>query len=124
VALRFKLDENVPGAVAALLREAGHDVRSALEQELGGCSDERLLRACREETRVLVTLDLDFGDIRAYPPADHSGVWVLRPNLQSIEALLELVRVALPVAINEQVARRLWIIEPGQVRIRAPSEQA
>ena len=27
-------------------------------------------------------------------------------------------RVALPVAINEQVARRLWIIEPSQVRIR------
>lgn len=118
MALRFKLDENVPGEVAALLREAGQDARSALEQELGGGSDERMLRACREEARVLVTLDLGFGDIRAYPPASHAGVWVLRPNLQSIDALLELVRPALAVATNEQVAQRLWVIEPGRVRIR------
>jgi hypothetical protein len=74
VALRFKLDENVPRKAAALLRDAGHDVRSALEQALGGSSDEKVLAAWNE-ARILVTLDLDFGDIRAYPPASHAGIW-------------------------------------------------
>lgn len=118
MALRFKLDENVPRKAAALLRDAGHDVRSALEQALGGSSDEKVLAACRNEARILVTLDLDFGDIRAYPPASHAGIWVLRPNAQSIDALLGLVRSGLAVAIKEQVANRLWVIEPGHVRIR------
>jgi len=118
MALRFKLDENVPGEVAVLLRSLGHDARTALEQQLGGCPDERLLRACTDEARILVTLDLDFGDIRAYPPARHAGVWVLRPNVQSVDALLEMVRPALAVAVAEPVSKRLWVIEPGQVRIR------
>ena len=118
MALRFKLGENMPNEVAALLREAGHDVRSALDQQLGGGSDEGLSRACRQEARVLVTLDLDFADIRAYPPADYSGIWVLRPNLQSIENLVTLVGAALAVTPREHVAQRLCIIEPGHVRIR------
>ena len=118
MALRFKLDENIPGEVAALLRSSGHDAGTALEQQLGGCPDERLLRACKDEARILVTLDLDFGDIRTYPPASHAGVWVLRPNVQSVDALLEMVRGALTVAMGEPASKRLWVIEPGQVRIR------
>ena len=74
MALRFKLDENVPGEAAALLQGAGHDVRTALEEKLGGSPDDRLFRACQEEARVLVTLDQGLGDIRAYPPASHAGV--------------------------------------------------
>jgi len=118
VALRFKLDENIPGEAVALLRGAGHDVRTALEQELGGHLDEQVIRACRDEARVLVTLDLDFGDIREYPPESHDGVWVLRPAVQSIGVLLEMLTHALEVAGHELAEKRLWIVEPGQVRIR------
>jgi predicted nuclease of predicted toxin-antitoxin system len=118
VALRFKLDENMPDEAAALLRQAGHDVRGALEQQLGGRADERLSHACQQEGRVLVTPDLDFSDIRAYAPADYPGIWVLRPHLQSIDNVLALVRAALALTSNEKVAQRLWIIEPGHLRIR------
>jgi len=118
VALRFKLDENIPDEVVALLREAGHDIRTVLDQGLGGRPDDDVSRACRDEARVLVTLDLDFGDIRTYPPADHAGIWVLRPAAQSVDATLDLVRRALALTANEQVSRRLWVVEPGRVRIR------
>jgi len=118
VALRFKLDENVPGEAAGLLRSTGHDVRTALEQQLGGSPDERVFRVCQDEARVLVTLDLGFGDIRAYRPAGHAGIWVLRPAVQSIDSLLGLLGHALSVASGEAVPGRLWVIEPGQIRIR------
>lgn len=118
MALRFKLDENIPGAVVVLLREAGHDVRTVLEQGLGGRPDDEVSRVCRDESLVLVTLDLDFGDVRTYPPADHAGIWVLRPEAQSVDAMLDLVRRALTLTANEQVPRRLWVIEPGRVRIK------
>jgi hypothetical protein len=32
---------------------------------------------------VLVTFDLDFSDIRVYPPAGHHGIWVLRPRTKA-----------------------------------------
>jgi len=118
MAVRFKLDENLPRDAEALLRDAGHDVQTVLEERLGGNPDPKVLDACQTENRVLITFDLDFSDIRLYPPANHSGVWVLRPHAQSIDNTLVLLKGALVVLETESVHARLWIIEPGQVRIR------
>ncbi len=118
MALRFKLDENVPGEAASVLRAAGHDVRTVLDQGLGGRADDEVSRVCRDEARVLVTLDLDFGDIRTYPPADYAGIWVLRPATQSIDAMRDLLRRAIALTANEHVSQRLWVIEPSRLRIK------
>lgn len=118
MAVRFKLDENLPRDAEALLRDAGHDVQTILDERLGGNPDPKVLDACRTESRVLITFDLDFSDIRLYPPASHSGLWVLRPHTQSIDNTLVLLKGALVVLETESVHARLWIIEPGQVRIR------
>src|SRR5439155_23556649 len=101
-----------------LLRDAGHDVQTVLDEALGGEPDRRVLDASRDETRALITFDLDFSDIRLYAPASHSGVWVLRPHTQSIDNTLVLLKRALVVLETESVRGRLWILEPGQVRIR------
>ena len=118
MAVRFKLDENLPRDVEALLRDAGHDVQTVLEERLGGSPDPDVLEACRGESRVLITFDLDFSDIRLYPPAGHSGVWVLRPHTQSIDNTHVLLKSALVALESESAHARLWIIEPGNVRIR------
>ena len=34
--MRFKIDENLPVEAAELLRQAGHDAVTVLEQHLGG----------------------------------------------------------------------------------------
>ena len=118
MAVRFKLDENLPRDAEALLRDASHDVQTAREERLAGSADPKVLDACLNEGRVLVTLDLDFSDIRLYPPASHKGIWVLRPRTQSIDNMLTLLKGALSVLPTEQTDGRLWVIEPGQVRIR------
>lgn len=76
--MRFKTDENLPLEAAGLLRQAGRDAATILEQQMGGDPDENVASACRREDRVLVTLDLDFADLRTYPPESHPGVVVLR----------------------------------------------
>ena len=115
---RFKLDENLPREAEALLLEAGHDVHTVLVEHLGGNSDHRVFDASLAENRILVTFDLDFSDIRLYPPASHKGIWVLRPHTQSIDNTLALLRGALAVLETESAHARLWIIEPERVRIR------
>jgi predicted nuclease of predicted toxin-antitoxin system len=114
---RFKLDENLPRNAEALFRQAGHDVHTALAEQLGGNPDPQIFSASQAEERVLVTFDLDFSDIRVYPPASHHGVWILRPHTQSIENTLALLRSALRVLGDEPTQKRLWIIEPERVRI-------
>ncbi len=76
---RFKLDENLPHDAQTLLVRAGHDAHTVHDEQLDGCPDDRILDACVKEIRILITLDLDFSDIRRYPPAAHHGIWVLRP---------------------------------------------
>jgi len=43
MATRFKLDENLPRDARRLLRDAGHDVHTVLEERLGGGSDSQVL---------------------------------------------------------------------------------
>ena len=118
MAVRFKLDENIPDDAASLLRAAGHEVQSVVDEHLEGTLDAKLLDTCRNESRLLITLDLDFADIRAYPPSGHAGIWVLRPHAQSIVTILALLRGALALLAKEPAERRLWIVEHDRVRIR------
>ena len=73
--MKFKIDENLPVEIAALLRDAGYEATSVVDQGLGGSADPDIAAVCRHEDRALVTLDMDFADIRTY---QHSGLIVLR----------------------------------------------
>ena len=48
-----------------------------------GTSDENLARTCRSELRALLTFDVGFADLRAYPPEEYAGFIVLRLSSQS-----------------------------------------
>jgi predicted nuclease of predicted toxin-antitoxin system len=116
--LRFKLDENLPRRVEPALRDLGHDVETAISEGLAGAVDPILLAACAAEDRLLITLDLDFADIRAYPPGSHRGVWVLRPAEQTFNAILDLVRAGVRLSAVERTVGQLWVIDKKRVRIR------
>ena len=116
--LRLKLDENVPQRVEPALMDMGIDVATARSEGLAGSADPVLLAACTSENRILVTLDLDFSNIREYIPGTHRGIWVLRPARQTFDAIASLVHSAVRFASVEHAAGQLWIIDERQIRIR------
>ncbi len=118
MSLRFKLDENLPHRVGPTLRSQGHDVETAISENLAGATDPVLLAACTAEDRILITLDLDFADIRVYPPGSHCGIWVLRPANQAVNSILALVLAGLRLAAIERTDGQLWVIDEKRVRIR------
>lgn len=81
--MEFKVDENLPSEACDLLRNVGHDAVSVLDQHLGGRPDADIASVCKTESKILVTLDTDFGNILAYPPADFAGIIVIRRNTNS-----------------------------------------
>ena len=122
--MRAKLDENVPVEAAELLRTAGWICDTVHDEGLAGADDPTVGAACQAEARVLFTLDLDFADIRAYPPSEYVGIVVFRPAEPSRRQVLQLVVRVLPVLAAEWAEHQLWIVEPGRVRVRGANEPA
>jgi predicted nuclease of predicted toxin-antitoxin system len=116
--MKFKVDENLPIDVADLLRQAEYDATTVLEQALGGELDRQIAVVCQAEGRIIVTLDLDFADIRAYPPRDYAGLIVLRLERQDKIHILEVFKKLLKVLPTEQISNRLWIVDERRIRIR------
>ena len=116
--MQFKTDENLPVEVTELLRGAGYDAMSVLEQGMGGESDPVLDEVCIKEGRVLITLDTDFGDIRVYPPSEAPGYVVLRLKQQDKYSVIEIMERLIPMFNQENLENRLWIVDEHKVRIR------
>jgi predicted nuclease of predicted toxin-antitoxin system len=117
VPTRFKTDENLPESAATLLRAAGYDVKTVLDQGLGGVADPRVVSVCQAEERAILTLDRGLGDIRAYPPAGHQGIVVLRPRDQQIDTIVALVRHLITLLQAHPLPGTLWILDERRVRI-------
>jgi len=75
--MRFKTDENLPVEIAELLRQQGQDALTVGEEGLVGVTDPAVAAVCQVEKRAIVTLNLDFSDIRRYPPENYAGIIVL-----------------------------------------------
>ena len=116
--MKFKVDENLPVEIADLLRSAEHDVTTVHGQRLMGEADPRIIAICREEGRALVTLDLDFANVRAYPPNEFTGIVALRVRQQDKPYVLTVFRAALQMIGHYPLERHLWIVEEGRVRVR------
>jgi predicted nuclease of predicted toxin-antitoxin system len=90
--LKFKVDENLPAECAEFLQGAGYDAETVGSEALSGSEDALLFDHCKIEERVIITLDLDFANVRVYPPRSHPGIIVLRPPKQDKQTLLSLLR--------------------------------
>jgi predicted nuclease of predicted toxin-antitoxin system len=116
--VKFKLDENLSPSLLATFAATGHDAHSVVQQALGGQPDERVIDVCRRESRVLITLDLDFSNILAYPPANFTGIVVLRLNDQAHVTVQSAIQRVLDLLPQEPIAGLLWIVEERRIRIR------
>jgi predicted nuclease of predicted toxin-antitoxin system len=122
--VRFKIDENLPPEASILLRKSGHDSLTVWDQGLQGRPDTHIATVCQEERRILITLDLDFADIRTYPPNQYCGLIVMRLSNQSRTHVLRILQGLLPILKHETVEGRLWIVGDTAVRIHGEKEEA
>ena len=95
--MKFKTDENLPVEAAATLRNAGFDAEIIPDERLSGAEDQVVAARVRQEGRTLVTLDLDFANIQAYPPQQSAGIIVLRLKALDKPTVLTYVRRAIAV---------------------------
>jgi predicted nuclease of predicted toxin-antitoxin system len=116
--MKFKIDENLPIEVADMVRQAGYEASTIYDQNLVGEVDENIAEICQTEQRILVTLDLDFADIRAYPPNEYPGIIVMRVKQQDKPYVLNITARWIKVLPDNILDRRLWIVDDQKIRIR------
>jgi predicted nuclease of predicted toxin-antitoxin system len=114
----FKLDENVPPEGAAIFLSAGHDCHTVYDERLAGANDSVIATTCNVEQRILITMDLDFSDVRRYPPKSHPGIIVLRAPKGTKHTILRLLIRISHLLQTQPVSGHLWIVDESRVRIR------
>ncbi len=97
----FKIDENLPSEFTMILHGVGHGADTVGDQGLSGTTDESLIAKCKSEDRVLITLDVGFSNIGAYPPQEHSGIIVLRIRNQGKKNVIDVLNRLLPALRTE-----------------------
>ncbi|MDP5339378.1 MAG: DUF5615 family PIN-like protein [Nodularia sp. (in: cyanobacteria)] len=115
-----KLDENMAQKHVEFLQQSGYGADRVTDEGLSGAKDEVAWQQVCAEDRFFITLDLDFSDVRRFPPGTHPGILLLRSRNRSRQAVLEI----LTRVVNEQslVALKgcLVVADEIQTRIRRP----
>jgi len=121
--MKLKLDENLDVRLAPLLQQAGHDVLTVRDQGLLGIEDQALYEQCIQEQRILVSLDKDFSNVLRFPPQGTPGLVVLRGPDDLFPTMRILVHTLVQALATDTPEGKLWIVEPGRLRIHDSSEE-
>lgn len=89
------------------LRSQGHDAIHLSDEELGKLPDREIFAKALTESRIILTFDLDFGEIATCARGSKVGVVVFRLHdtrmphvLNRLKAVLPLCRAGLDRGIN------------------------
>jgi predicted nuclease of predicted toxin-antitoxin system len=115
--MKFLLDQDVWLATARFLHDLRHDVVTVASIGLAAANDADLLTTARDQSRIFVTRDRDFGGL-VFIQDFGVGVIYLRmlPSTQNA-VHQELVRV-LQEHSEEELTKAFVVVEPGRHRFR------
>lgn len=117
--MKFLLDENLSPDLASFLVKAGHDAVHARDLEMAGASDTEVLEQAREQERVLVSADTDFGELLARTGATTPSVMLLRREQgRKARAQAQLILANLDPVLDDLNAGAIVVIETFRIRVR------
>lgn len=121
MSLRFFSDQCVPTEISDILRRHGHEVALLREVLPIRSPDPVVIAKAQELDAILLSLNGDFADIVAYPPARYRGIVAvqLHNHPEIIPQLMEgLVAFLDAHPAQEFYYAKLFLIEVHRVRIR------
>lgn len=123
--MKFLLDANMPRSTLGVIKAHGFQAEHVKDIGMGDAVDEDIAAYAHREHAVLTTRDLDFADIRSYPPGPSPGYLVLRvPDNWIASRIATLMEDFLAMDdLVLQIPGHLVILDPHQVRFRPALDQ-
>jgi predicted nuclease of predicted toxin-antitoxin system len=115
--MKFIVDQPVSPILADWLRSSGHDAFHVRERGLSAASDSVIFDLAVEESRIIVTTDLDFARILALSGRVGPALILFRAGNLSDSEMLGLLQAALAKVDAEQLARSVVVVDGTRMRI-------
>lgn len=117
--MRFLLDANMPRSALVALRAFGHTADHVRDIGLGDATDDQIAASAADAAATLVSRDLDFADVRRFPPQDTQGILVLRlPDDTRADEIAAVMTRFLSTTMVAHLPGHLVILERDRVRFR------
>ena len=115
--MRFLADMGVSLRVVEWLRQKGHDAKHLREENLHRLPDAEIFEKAVRENRIILTFDLDFGEIVALSRGNRAGVILFRLHNTRADHVIARLEVLLR-NIPSSFANSVVIVEETRYRIR------
>lgn len=116
----FLIDASLPRDAATLVRVAGYKAVDVRDIGLGTSSDLEIDAHAQSQHLCLISRDLDFGDVRNYPPEQRSGIIIIRAPQDAGRAIVLglLDRFLREAHIIQKLSGRLAVVSNSGIRLR------
>jgi predicted nuclease of predicted toxin-antitoxin system len=115
--MKFLFDQSADFRLIAHLRQLGHDVSAISRNYPPGLADEDVLAIARQEQRILVVADRDFGELIFNQGLARAGVLFFRLPGAQLQTKIEHLDKALQEHAVDLAAGEFMVVTAGQIRI-------
>lgn len=116
--MKFLVDNALSPLVAAGLREKGHDAVHVRDHQRQEAEDPEILEWARNEGRVVVTADTDFGALSAFWNSSKPSIILFRARrCRKPSQQLEILYSNLSELENELASGAIAVIEDRRIRV-------
>ena len=116
--MRFLLDECISARLAPLLIEAGHDVVHVLDLQLEGHPDVEVLSSARDDARILISSDTDFGELLVTSGATLPSLVLFRQGNRGPEHQAAVLLANVEAVSDDLEAGSIVVLTDDRIRIR------
>ena len=117
--MKFLLDENLHLSLLETFKELNLECKHAKNVGLTGAKDEEITNYARNNEFILLTKDLEFGNLILYPRGSHYGLIVINlPHNFKTEQIKNQIKNFLKKIDLEVLVGSIVILQLGRYRIR------
>lgn len=116
--MKFLADMGVSNSTTQVLRKQGDDLVHFREEGLISLSDAAILEKGRQEGRIVLTFDLDFGDLLATGGHPLPSVIIFRLHNQTPSSVTPRLLEVLSECSQELAKGAIVIVEDARYRLR------
>jgi predicted nuclease of predicted toxin-antitoxin system len=119
--MKFLFDQSADFRLIAHLRSRGHDVTAISRDYPHSLADEDVLSIARQEKRILVVADRDFGELIFHQGLAHEGVLFFRLPGAKLQTKIEHLDQALKQYADKLAGGEFVVVAPGNIRVARQS---